>query len=65
MWDRHRRERAHPIGMAAGHDPGHHRPPVVTHEVETVEPEVIGDGEDVIDELGDAVVLDIGWAGPG
>ncbi len=58
MGYRHRRERPDAIGMATGHDPSHHRTPVVSHEVETVEAEVIGDGEDIGHELRDAVVLD-------
>ena len=50
--------------MAAGDLPGHRRPPVVTHQVEAVTPELVGDGQHVVDQVGHGVGPDVGGPGP-
>ena len=57
-------ETADPVRVPAGGDPGHHGPPVVTDQIEPIEPLGIGHGQDVGHQGTDPVVVDQRGPGP-
>src|SRR5262249_57808658 len=62
---RHGRDREGPVGVPSGDLPRGPAAPVVADEVETVDPELVGEAQDVAHEPVEAVLPHVAGPGPG
>ena len=57
----HAHHPGHPLRVQEGEVPHHHGPPVVPHERRPLGADVVEEGDEVVGEVDDVVVLDGGW----